>query len=324
MPSAKLLYSGTESVGLLQDIITNKYLAVLKISESEDGLIVEGQEGALDCLYLDKDRDDKARRSTDDPTISMTINIKNVDEVMVHHFLWDLAQKAIRDQFRFSFDAAANTLHTRQNTICVNEFEAHRTIVMLAFQYLSAEPRDETKSIGRYLFWWLPYHLAQLTRLDEEDKGTLMPSELLEIGEHLHQLFKDQEIYKRHKTIVERFIWTAEEMEDVKKWLMDRAVVRKLPKQWREEISLATSPVRGYLKPLGKMIVETWLRDPKRQTPESLAGSMAWVREFMKAVSSLLCFSSDCSSYKQRLAGFLTMIPADRTRKFSHYHRRLV
>lgn len=283
---AKLLCSGTESVGLLQDIITNKYLAVLKISDSQDGPIVEDQEGTLECLQLEKHKD-KARPSTDESTISMTITINNVDQVMVHHFLWDLAQKAIRDQFRFNFEAAANTMHSRQNTICVDEFEAYRTIVMRTFQYLSEEPRDETKSIGRYLFHWLPYHLAQLTRLEEEDKGSLVTDELLEIGERLHQLFRDQEIVKRHrKTIVEQCLWTAEEMEDVRKWLMDRAVVRKLPKQWREEISLATSPVRGYLKPLGKMIVETWLRDPKRQTPESLSGSKDWVREFMKAVSS--------------------------------------
>lgn len=268
----------------MDDIISSKYLAVLKIDDSPDGPFVESQDGALE--YLQKERDHKERHAKDQPTISMTININNVDQEIVGHFLWDLAQKAIRDQFRFNFDSASNTLHTSQSTIAVDAFEANHTLVIRALKYLSGQPRDETNVIGRYLFWWLPYHLAQLTQLDYEEKGNLMPDEQLEIGQHLYQLFKDQEAFKRHRAIVERYWWTADEMQDVQKWLMNSAVVRRLPRQWREEVQRATSPVRGYLRPLVKMILERWLRDGERQTIETVAGCWAWVREFLQVVSS--------------------------------------
>lgn len=280
----QLLYSGTESIGLLQDIITNKYLAVLKIDYSQPSPFVDGQDGALE--YLQKVKDQNRHLPKDRPTISMTININNADQEIVGHFLWDLAQKAIRDQFRFNFDAASNTLHTSQSTIAVDEFEANHTIVMRAFRYLSQEPREETKAIGRYLLCWLPYHLAQISQLDYEEKGSLMPDEQLEIGQHLYHLFKDQELFKRHKDTVEQLIWTAGEMEDVQKWLMNSAVVRRLPRQWREEVQRAASPVRGYFRPFAKEIIENWLGSRERLTPERSWGYRSWVRAFMEVVSA--------------------------------------
>ncbi|KAJ0116751.1 neutral permease protein [Diaporthe amygdali] len=280
LEGAMLLYSGTESIGLLQDIITSKYLAVLKIDCSEDGCFVEGQDGALE--YLQKEEDRKGRQSKDQPTISMTININNVDHEVVGHFLWDLAQKGIRDQFRFNFDSASNILHTRQSTIAVDEYEAHHTIAMRALKYLCGEPRDETQEIGRYLFWCLPYHLGRLTQLEYDEKGGLMPEEQREIGQHLYHLFKDHEAFKRHKKIVEHFWWTAKEMKDVQKWLTTLAVVRRLPRQWREEVQQYASPVRGYLRPLVKMVIESWLRDRGRITAETLSGYRGWILQFME------------------------------------------
>jgi hypothetical protein len=283
MSRMKILYSGTESIGLLQDIISSKYLAVLKIDESQDGTFVEGQDGALE--YLQKKKDHKARHSKDQSTISMTININNVDQEIVGHFLWDLAQKAIRDQFRFNFDSASNTSHISQNTIAVDEFEAHHTIVICALKYLCEGPRDGTHAIGDYLFTWLPEHLSTLTRLDEEDKGSLMPDEQLEIGRYLYQLFKDQEVLKRHKEALKRFCWTAENMESMRKWLMHSAVVRRLPKEWREKVQRAVPPVRGYLRPLVTMVIDSWLRDRSQFLNWLWFGYVNWILEFMKVVS---------------------------------------
>lgn len=279
----KLLYSDKESIGLLEDIITSKYLAILKIDNSPDGPFVEGQDGALE--YLQKEKAHKVRHSKDQPMISMTININNVEQEIVGHFLWDLAQKAIRDQFRFNLDSASNTAHMRQISIAVDEFEAHHAIVMRAFKYLSGEPSEATDVIGRYLFYWLPYHLGVLTQLDYEEKGYLMPDEQLDIGNNLYQLFKDSELFKRHKVIVERTYWTAEEMEKVQKWLMNSAVVRRVPKQWREEVQGAPSPARGFLSPFVKSVIESWLRSRERLSSDASWNYRAWIRGFMEVVS---------------------------------------
>lgn len=290
----KLLYSDKESIGLLEDIITSKYLAILKIDHSPDGAIVEGQDGALE--YLQKEKAHKVGHSKDQPMISMTININNVEQEIVGHFLWDLAQKAIRDQFRFNLDSASNTSNMRQISIAVDEFEAHHTIVMRAFKYLNGEPSEATDLIGRYLFYWLPYHLGVLTQLDYEEKGYLLPDEQLEIGKNLYQLFKDSELFKRHKKIIGRTWWTAEEMEKVQKWLMNSAVVRRVPKQWREEVQGATSPARGFLSPFVKSIIESWLRSRERLTPVASWNYRAWIRGFMEVVSFFLMssFSFHC------------------------------
>lgn len=311
----KFLYSGTESIGSLQDIVTSKYLAVLKIDYIQQTAYVEGQDGALE--YLQKAKDHKAQHSKDQPTISMTINISNADQEIVGHFLWDLAQKAIRDQFRFNFDAASNTLHTSQSTIAVDEFEANHTIAMRAFQYLSGEPRNETKAIGRYLLCWLPYHLAQITQLDYEEKGSLKPDEQIEIGHHLYHLFKDQDLFKRHRAIVEELIWTAEEMEDVQKWLMNSAVVRRLPRQWRDEVQRAASPVRGYFRPFVKIIIETWLRSPERLNAESRWNYRQWVRAFMEVVSL------SCSSFSLPLQYASNTLSQRNLKKERHISRNI-
>ncbi|KAI3393281.1 hypothetical protein diail_4491 [Diaporthe ilicicola] len=281
LESAMLLYSGKESIGLLEDIITSKYLAILKIDDSSDGQFVEGQDGAME--YLQKEKAHKVRHSKDQPTISMTININNVDQEIVGHFLWDLAQKAIRDQFRFNLDSASNTLQTRQVSLAVDEFEAHHAIVMRAFKYLTGEPSEGTELIGRYLFEWLPYHLGVLTQLDYEEKGYLMPDEQLEIGQNLYQLFKDDEMVKRHKKTVERAWWNSEEMEKVQKWLMNSAVVRRAPKQWREEVQGAPSPARGYFRPFVTWIIESWLRSRDRLSGETIWNYRSWIRAFMAA-----------------------------------------
>lgn len=217
----------------------------------------------------------------------MTININNVDQEVVQHFLWDLAQKAIRDQFRFDSDAGSNTLHTSHSTIAVDEFEAHHSIVMRSFTFLSEEPREATAIIGRYLFLWLPYHLGQLIQLDYADKGSLMPDEYLKIGQNLYHLFKDQETLKRHRATAEEVCWSVEDIEIVQQWLRNTAVVRRLPMQWREEIQAAASPVRGYLKPFVKMIINSWLKDAERKSLSSMLAYRLWIMRFMEVVSSM-------------------------------------
>ncbi|KAJ6534644.1 hypothetical protein DFH09DRAFT_1325264 [Mycena vulgaris] len=275
LEAAMFLYSGTESLASLKYIIKNKYSAVLKLEDQ----YVYGKDGVRDYLQKEKDTSGKSSQSKERPTISMSITINNVDQDLCGHFLWDLAHKAIRDKFKFDFDATSNALHNSQAAIALDEFEAHHTIVTRAFEYLSKEHSDQTKEIGKYLVNWLPYHLDRLRQLEDEEKGTLMPNEQFEIGQNLYTLFQDEGVFKRHRASFEGALWVEEEMEYVQKWLMDSAVVRRLDKRWRDEVQLAVSPTKGYLRKLVRMVVEGFLRERSW----GVQNAYSWIEEFMGA-----------------------------------------
>ncbi|KAL7794357.1 hypothetical protein V8C37DRAFT_415219 [Trichoderma ceciliae] len=277
LEAAMFLYSDTESLASLQYIIKNKYSAVLKI---DDGFVY-GQDGVKDHLRKEKDSSGRSSQSKDRATISMTITINNVDQELCGHFLWDLAHKAIRDKFDFNIDGhASNTLHgSSWGSIAVDEFEAHHTIVTRAFEYLSKPHREQTEQIGGYVVGRLPYHLSRLRQLEDEDKGALLPSEQSEIGRNLYKLFRDGEVFVRHKKSFEKTWWLVGEMEHLQQWLMDSAVMRRVDKRWRDEVQLAASPSRGYLKEFVRAVVGGFLRERNW----AVHSAFIWLERFMKA-----------------------------------------
>ncbi|KAJ7265862.1 hypothetical protein B0H12DRAFT_173738 [Mycena haematopus] len=270
LEAAMFLYSDTESLVSLQYIIKNKYSAVLKV----EGDHVYCQDGFKEYLEKEKGSLSQASQSRESPTISMTINIQNADKEHCGNFLWDLAHKANRDNF--SFDLA--TASPNKLSIAVNEFEAHHTIVKRAFKYLSKDPEEQTGPIGLYLVTWLPYHLTCLRELVENDEvGALKSSEQLEIGQNLWVLFKDEQVFQRHRRSFEQAFWCASEMTDVKQWLMDPTIVRKLDKAWRDEVQRPASPARGFMRGLAGMVVRGFLRERSWD----VANASKWIQGFM-------------------------------------------
>ncbi|KAI0875166.1 hypothetical protein GGS24DRAFT_307538 [Hypoxylon argillaceum] len=279
LEAAMFLYSSTESLASLQYIIKNKYSAVLRL----EGTNVYGQDGIKDYLSREEDSLGKSSHSKDRPTISMTITINNVDQELCGHFLWDLAHKAIRDKFVFDFDASSDPLlHGGKLAIAVDEFQAHHTIVTRAFEYLGRAPADQTRDIGEYLVRWLPHHLSRLRHLEDEEKGELAPHQKLEIGRNLYALFQNEKLLSRHRASFEKTFWTARGMEDVRKWLMDPAVVRKLDRKWRDKVQSAVSPTRGYLEEFVKIVVTGFLQD----RTWDVRNASSWIVEFMMADST--------------------------------------
>ncbi|OHE99024.1 hypothetical protein CORC01_05714 [Colletotrichum orchidophilum] len=277
LESAMRLYSGIESLTSLEYVIKNKYSAVLMI---EDGTVYP-QDGVVDYLRTKRELSNRSSNLKDRPTISMTITINNVDQELCGHFLWDLADMAIRDKFKFDFNNnASSALHSSsQRVISVDEFEANQTILTRAFDYLKSEPKEQTKEIGEYLICWLPYHLSQLRQLEDEDKGALTSHEQAEIGNNLYTLFKDDAVLRRHRASFEELYWWSDEMMDVQKWLTDSAIVRRLDKSWRSKMERARYPTRGYLKELVNMVVRGFLRDRSWSVPSACR----WLKEFMAA-----------------------------------------
>lgn len=272
--------TGITSLTSLEYIIKTKYSAVLKL---EDGCVY-AQDGVQEYLQKEKGSPGQSSPSKARATISMSITINNVDQELCGHFLWDLADMAIRDKFKFNSNGdSSNALHDSSSPgdVAVDEFEANHTIVTRVFEYLSNKPREHTKEVGVQLICWLPYHLGQLRQLEDDDKGRLMSREQSEIGRNLYELFKDDVVFQRHKATFEKTYWTVDEMKEVQKWVMDSAVVRKLDKEWRAKVQLTANPTRGYLKGFVRMVVGGLLRERSWEVPNACW----WLKEFMAAVS---------------------------------------
>ncbi|KAK7739678.1 hypothetical protein SLS53_005645 [Cytospora paraplurivora] len=274
LEAAMILYSDTASFTSLQEVIESNYSAVLKI----DGNSVYIEDRVKELLQRGKDTPAKSSQDKRQATISMTITINNVDQEVCGNFFWDLAQKAIRDKFKFDFNATSNALGSNQAIIGVEEFDAHRTIVKLAFKYLKQKPEGQTKDIGEYLIGWLPYHLGRLGTFEDEEKESLAPDEKLEVGRNLYDLFKDNRLFERHRESFDRVLWWPEEIEIVQGWLHDPAVVRRVDKQWKDEMKLAINPTRGFLKGWVSMVLEGFLR--KRSG--HVGNAYRWIVQFMQ------------------------------------------
>ncbi|KAJ7256871.1 hypothetical protein B0H12DRAFT_1284136 [Mycena haematopus] len=272
LEAAMFLYSGTESLVSLQYIIKNKYSAVLKVEDD----CVYGQDGLKEYLEKEKVSSSQVTHSKESAIISMTITIQNVDQEHCGYFLWDLAHKANRDNFSFDLANASRSTFS----IAVDEFEAHHTIVKRTFEYLCKDPEEQTAAISLYLVNWLPYHLARLRDLVDNDVGALTSSEQLELGQYLWGLFKDEQVFQRHRKTFEQAWWTADEMDSVKKWLMDPTIVRRLDKAWRDDVQRPVSPTRGFMRELARMVVRGLLRERSW----NVANAWRWIKHFMSVV----------------------------------------
>ncbi|KAK7952888.1 hypothetical protein PG996_013769 [Apiospora saccharicola] len=274
LEAAKFLYSRKESLATIDYIIDKKYSDVLKLS----GDIVMVQDDVRDFLEKGKDGRRKRKSSQQERTISMSITINNADQEECHNFLWDLSHKSIRDKFKFDFDSA---LGSHSTTIEVDEFEAHHSIVKYAFSYLAGYPRNETKPIGEYLATWLPYHLKHLQRLEAEDKGELSAAEKRDIGTGLYNIFKSDDTFRRHQASFEGHLsyWTPREMREVNEWLTDSAVASRLDKQFLRSIKFASSPARGYMRPLVNLMLNQFLRAEESTWGASIV--FRWIEQFV-------------------------------------------
>ncbi|KAI8254190.1 hypothetical protein K4K58_006528 [Colletotrichum sp. SAR11_239] len=281
LEAAMVLTSDIASLTSLEYVIRTKYSAILSI---EDEYYVYLQDGVEEYLQKVDTSSGQSQQSTGGSTISMTISINNVDQELCGNFLWDLADMAIRNKFKFNFDGEAfNPAHSSKRPLAVDELEANYTIVTQAFKYLSNEPTDATQNVGRYVVEFLPYHLNRVRELEDEDKGMLRDDQRSEIGQGLYKIFKDDTVFQRHIKIWQDIEWSVDEMRAIQTWLMDSAAVRKVDRTWRTTVQRASSPITGYLNEL----VKTVLRGLLRQRSWQMYNASKWLKRFMELIGLL-------------------------------------
>ncbi|KAI8262200.1 hypothetical protein K4K53_012378 [Colletotrichum sp. SAR 10_77] len=276
LEAAMVLTSDIASLTSLEYVIRTKYSAILSI---EDEYYVYLQDGMEEYLQKVDTSSGQSQQSMGGSTISMTISINNVDQELCGNFLWDLADMAIRNKFKFNFDGEAfNPAHSSKRPLAVDELEANYTIVTQAFKYLSNEPTDATQNVGRYVVEFLPYHLNRVRELEDEDKGMLRDDQRSEIGQGLYKIFKDDTVFQRHIKIWQDIEWSVDEMRAIQTWLMDSAAMRKVDRKWRTAVQKASSPITGYLNEL----VKTVLRGLLRQRSWQMYNASKWLKRFME------------------------------------------
>ncbi|KAI8229122.1 hypothetical protein K4K54_001732 [Colletotrichum sp. SAR 10_86] len=276
LEAAMVLTSDIASLTSLEYVIRTKYSAILSI---EDEYYVYLQDGMEEYLQKVDTSSGQSQQSMGGSTISMTISINNVDQELCGNFLWDLADMAIRNKFKFNFDGEAfNPAHSSKRPLAVDELEANYTIVTQAFKYLSNESTDATQNIGRYVVEFLPYHLNRVRELEDEDKGMLRDDQRSEIGQGLYKIFKDDTVFQRHIKIWQDIEWSVDEMRAIQTWLMDSAAMRKVDRKWRTAVQKASSPITGYLNEL----VKTVLRGLLRQRSWQMYNASKWLKRFME------------------------------------------
>ncbi|KAE9569619.1 hypothetical protein CGMCC3_g14171 [Colletotrichum fructicola] len=274
LEAAMALGSGIESVPWLESAIKTNYSAILKLED--DNVCVQDEveeflrKGAVALGLPDTVKDHSS--------ISMTISIKSASREQCGHFFWALADRAFRNQFQFNFEGDSfNTFHALGQHISVDEFEANHFIVTRAFEYFRKDPVEETKAIDIYLLNWLPYHLDRLRVLEDDRKGELSSEQKSEIGLNLQNMFQDDRVLQNHKRTFQKGYWTSEEIKDVRLWLDDPAVVRRMDRKWRADVKTAPSPLRGYFKPIAIAVLEGLLRDRSWE----VTNACTWLRQFI-------------------------------------------
>lgn len=273
--------NGTISLISLEYVIETKYSAVLKL----EGNHVYVQDGVEEYLQKSETKTGRSQRPEDGSTISMTISINNVGRERCGHFLWDLADMAIRKQYEFFDSETLSKMHnSSMRTIAVRELESNYTIVTRAFDFLNDKPRIETQEIGYYLVYWLPEHLRRLRMLEEEDKDSLRDDQKVKIGKDLYTLFGDDVVFNRHRKTFQQTFWSLEEIKEIQLWLMDAAVLRKVEPKWRNSIRRARNPIRGYLRNLVRVVVNGLLRS----RDWDVTNARYWLERFISVVSGAI------------------------------------
>ncbi|KAF4341851.1 Nacht and tpr domain protein [Fusarium beomiforme] len=215
-----------------------------------------------DFLRLVK-KESKQLQSPDDdiPRITATISITKADVTTVQNFLWALFQKSVVE--KFEFEPLSGQISRAKGDIGVNSFDAHLAIVMHALNFIISKPDEKTESIGRYLVWHLPDHLALLddptgaTRVDKITKR--------DIGSMLFEILGQGTIIKRHWEHFINVPWfeNMQQISTLLTWLKDPDVTGHFglyQMDWLEKVISSPSPHRAILFSMAREVGHTWVK----------------------------------------------------------------
>jgi hypothetical protein len=219
------------------------------------------------------------RNREDTPRITATITITKADFKIAQSFLWKLCETGMRE---FAFNDLAATTRIK-DSIGVNAFDAHLSIVEQSFKLILHNPDDMTKSAASYMLGYLPEHLRFLREAPEFHE--LRDADKREIGNGVFSLIVKGDIFKTYWDSCgppER-LWVDHEddITSLWEWLKDPGAIRYLgtkDNDWLEQLKSEANPNRSLMQPVTEMIAKSWLQDRKWKANDTFE----WIRGFLK------------------------------------------
>ncbi|KAI0387344.1 hypothetical protein F5Y04DRAFT_239985 [Hypomontagnella monticulosa] len=248
----------------LEKKLRAKYSKVLSVTDNKVVEVVDGMREFLIKPRLEP------RRIDETPRFSATITITKGDRTNVQSFLWQLMHKIN------TYDLVPEDSETRKPTkesIQVNEFDAHLTIVRRILQLIDEDPNPNTEALGKYALCFLPDHLSDLKNAEVAGPDSLKPSEKREIGNGLYKLFSHPNNIEKHWKSCGWVVWygTKEEIAIFLSWLADESVTGHLgyrDRIWlKDTVAKHKTPARPLLSDLMNMLARRWLQDSSWEAP---------------------------------------------------------
>ena len=213
----------------------------------------------------------------DDPTISMTITIKNAKVSKVQRFFWDLSEKVVIDRFNF-VNSLTNLKETA--TISANSAEGHLTLTTRCFDLLVDEVREETQILCRYAIENIMWHLISLR--DAVNEGAVGLADREKILANIVSLLQSTDYVDRHLTdrFLETSCWILEVNGSVfQEWLRDPKTTGRLSRKDLNWLKHATDgPYLLALSTTASLIARHWLCN-RKWSSRSLFG---WLDMFLE------------------------------------------
>ena len=262
MRAALFLRTKAPPLQKLEKQIRDKYSKIFDFN-SEEGNIVSVRSSDLEEYFQGSKRVKRRAQADidDDPTISMTISIKNLKLSKVQRFFWDLSEKVVLDKFEFtnSLNDLAPTA-----TISANRSEAHLTLARRCFELLVNDVNENTKALVQYAARYLPIHLAFLR--EAIDEGEIELAEKEEITSNLVYLLQSIECIERHLSegFFEWTPWLTENfgLKAIKSWLSDSESQGRLNRKelsWLKQVTAGNGMMA--LEEIATMMARHWLSD---------------------------------------------------------------
>ncbi|MCJ1334433.1 hypothetical protein MMC10_011143 [Thelotrema lepadinum] len=287
MSAALFMRTKREPLQSLEDKVKERYFRVLEIKDgaeigfAPDLKILRLRNDDIENYLCNQKRGKREAdaEANDDPTISMTIEIKNARLSKIQRFFWDLSEKVVIDKFSFA-DSLTNM--GEMATISANRAEGNLLLARRCFDLLLDEPKEETEALRPYALENIMWHLIYLR--EEVNNGAIEVSERQEILANIVSLLQSADYVERHLNddFLQDCCWLSEDGGSaLQEWLRDSKATGRLSRKDLNWLKQATAgPNLGVLGGIATLVARHWLYDRKRSTE----ASFAWIDCFLNKV----------------------------------------
>ena len=256
-----VLYLLTQSspIQTLSDKVGDKYQKLLEINSNQE-FDTRNQDVWSFFEQSKRPKRGTEERLVNEPKISMTVTIDQVQLSKAQRFFWDLSEQLTFDKFNFQSLAAGPEPTQQRVTINADSVSGHVILAQRCFALLSDEPVEQTSKICWYALRFLPYHLWRLN--DYATRCLLHPSERETVISDLVSLLQSPGCIEAHlnKAFFNDRLWLDnDDLLAIQDWLADPCTdtLGQRGRMWVKQVKKG-GPCLA-LKELAALVARHWL-----------------------------------------------------------------